>query len=366
MDDLDAVHELRDPDVALGTGDRTLLRKAPASSASSRDDDPWDDQRSSQARLSLQVPRPASALEMSRCAPESVFQKTAGAENIRVAGCAARGRSADPPAGNQPVEVADPRAQCAQHPSYHQVAKARCPYTLGDVDGDHDTAFGLCRTDEGGSCRKGSFEPGERTRRAPSCDNTQPMTDTDPPDLLSGMPEAARRPSGQTPSAAACRPTVSAVIVVFNQAQFIADAIRSALAQSDVDVEVIVVDDASTDDTPAVLASLGDRITVLRNETGTERGAARNRGARAGRGEFIAFLDGDDCWMPGKLIAQVKLCRLGQACVTQFDYVDSHGRLIGGCRPTAAPTLAEVVSGPVTLGAGSNLMVTREMFEQTG
>ena len=180
------------------------------------------------------------------------------------------------------------------------------------------------------------------------------------------MPEATRRPSGQTSSAAARRPTVSAVIVVFNQAQFIADAIRSALAQSDVDVEVIVVDDASTDDTPAVLASLGDRITVLRNETGTERGAARNRGARAGRGEFIAFLDGDDCWMPGKLIAQVKLCRLGQACVTQFDYVDAHGRVIGGCRPRAEPTLAEVVSGPVTLGAGSNLMVTREMFEQTG
>jgi len=77
---------------------------------------------------------------------------------------------------------------------------------------------------------------------------------------------------------------VSAVIVVFNQPPFIAEAIRSALTQSDVDVEVIVVDDASSDDTPAVLASFGDLITVLRNEVETERGAAHNRGARAGRG----------------------------------------------------------------------------------
>jgi len=93
---------------------------------------------------------------------------------------------------------------------------------------------------------------------------------------------------------------VSAVIPTYNHAALAPDAVESALAQTWPRVEVIVVDDGSTDDTLARLARFGGRITVLRQE---HRGpaVARNAGIRASRGEWIAFLDSDDLWMPEKI-----------------------------------------------------------------
>ncbi|MEI7774372.1 MAG: glycosyltransferase [Verrucomicrobiota bacterium] len=94
---------------------------------------------------------------------------------------------------------------------------------------------------------------------------------------------------------------VSVVIPAYNYARFLLDAIASALAQSYSPLEVIVVDDGSTDDTPAILAGIADsRLRVIR-QPNAGLSAARNTGIREARYPFIAFLDADDRWVDGFL-----------------------------------------------------------------
>jgi len=101
-------------------------------------------------------------------------------------------------------------------------------------------------------------------------------------------------------------PLLSVVIPTWNRAQLVCDAVDSALAQRDGEVEVIVVDDASTDATAEVLeASFGARIQLLRLEHRRGPGGARNAGARLAHGELVGFLDSDDVWLPGKLDAEL-------------------------------------------------------------
>jgi glycosyltransferase involved in cell wall biosynthesis len=99
---------------------------------------------------------------------------------------------------------------------------------------------------------------------------------------------------------------VSLIIATFNHARFLDAAIDSALAQTLGAVDVIVVDDGSTDDTPAVLARYAGRVRVLRQPN---RGlaAARNAGLAAARGTYVAFLDADDVMAPTKLAAQLEV-----------------------------------------------------------
>lgn len=98
---------------------------------------------------------------------------------------------------------------------------------------------------------------------------------------------------------------ISVVIPCHNRAHTIARAVRSVLAQTFPDFEVIVVDDQSADDSVQVVEAIGDpRVRVLRNARNLGAGLARNAGAQAARGAYIAFLDSDDWWQPGKLAAQ--------------------------------------------------------------
>jgi len=116
-------------------------------------------------------------------------------------------------------------------------------------------------------------------------------------------------------------PLLSVVIPTWNRAQLVCDAVNSALVQRNGEVEVIVVDDASTDATAELLErEFGPRIRCIRLEHRRGPGGARNAGARLATGEFVGFLDSDDVWLPGKLDAELEVfARFPDAAVVISD-----------------------------------------------
>lgn len=101
-------------------------------------------------------------------------------------------------------------------------------------------------------------------------------------------------------------PLISVIIPTYDRAYIIGRTIESALQQSYQNIEVIVVDDASRDNTSAVVQGIGDgRVRYIRHTTNKGGSAARNTGISAAKGFYIAFLDSDDIWLPQKLELQV-------------------------------------------------------------
>ncbi len=103
-------------------------------------------------------------------------------------------------------------------------------------------------------------------------------------------------------------PTVSVIIPTYNRAHLIGRAIQSVLNQTYQDFEIIVVDDGSTDNTEEVMKRFNDeRIKYIKHEQNKGEAAARNTGIKIARGEYIAFQDSDDEWLPEKLEKQIKV-----------------------------------------------------------
>ena len=99
-------------------------------------------------------------------------------------------------------------------------------------------------------------------------------------------------------------PRVSVIIPTYNRAAWVAEAVASVLGQTCRDFELIVVDDGSRDATLEALGPFMARLLYLRRESCGGVSAARNLGAAAARGEWLAFLDSDDLWLPSKLAWQ--------------------------------------------------------------
>lgn len=116
------------------------------------------------------------------------------------------------------------------------------------------------------------------------------------------------------------KPLVTILIPVYNGEAYIAQAVDSALAQDHPHKEIIVINDGSTDGSMAILARYGAAIRVIDQVNGGPP-RARNVGLRAAQGDYIAFLDADDIWLPGKISAQVahmEACPEVGACYTAW------------------------------------------------
>jgi len=114
------------------------------------------------------------------------------------------------------------------------------------------------------------------------------------------------------------KPLISCIMPVFNGERYLAEALDSVVAQTYRPLEIIVVDDGSTDNTAGVVRSYGDKVRYLWQDNAGPA-AARNRGIDAAKGEFISFLDQDDLWHPIKLMQQMDRFRVHpelEACVT--------------------------------------------------
>lgn len=172
--------------------------------------------------------------------------------------------------------------------------------------------------------------------------------------MTSGQAAGARAGHAATRAAApgaveAQAPLVSVVIPAYNSAAFIAETLDSVLAQTHRNFEVVVVNDGSPDTAELesalapFLAGGGGRVRYFRQEN-RGAGAARNRGVMEARGEFVAFLDADDLWLPGYLEEQLAFMRAGGY---DLAYTDA---LLFGDSPQAGKTYMETApsEGPVT------------------
>ena len=167
-------------------------------------------------------------------------------------------------------------------------------------------------------------------------------------------------------------PRVAIVLATRNQARWLPATIASVRAQTTTEWELVVVDDASTDDTSTVAsaAAAGDpRVRVVRVSR-RERAAARNHGVRATSAPLVAFLDGDDLWGPEKLARQVERLAAAPAaglCYTVARYVDAEDRPLAIRRP---PVVVEGDVFPALTRANrmilSSVVVRRAAFDAAG
>jgi glycosyltransferase involved in cell wall biosynthesis len=164
---------------------------------------------------------------------------------------------------------------------------------------------------------------------------------------------------------------ISVVIPTYNYGRFVGEAIDSALGQTMPPLEVVVVDDGSTDDTRERLAKYGDRIKYV-HQANRGLSGARNTGIRKARGEWIALLDSDDLWHPQKLehlavalAVQPDLQAIATDTVVFSDTIPALPPVVATPDKLRTITLRDLIYG-VHFSGGSGAMIRRACFDKIG
>src|ERR1044071_9490294 len=162
---------------------------------------------------------------------------------------------------------------------------------------------------------------------------------------------------------------VTIVIPTRNRRALLAMTLRSVLRQQRVDLEVIVVDEASSDDTASTLAAVTyTRLRIIRHDTPHGLSAARNHGAYEARGHWLTFVDDDDLWAPDKVVCQIEAAEAAGRDWVYTGSVNIEGWRIVHSRPPLAPedTVAALPRFNAIPGGGSNVMWRRSMWMRVG
>ena len=164
--------------------------------------------------------------------------------------------------------------------------------------------------------------------------------------------------------------TISVIIPVYNGEKTIIETLKSVLQQTFSDIEIIIINDGSTDSTLEILSSISDiRIKVLSYDN-AGLAASRNRGIFQATGRYISFIDADDLWTPDKLEAQLKaLHQFPQAAVAYSwtDYIDVDGKILRpGKRTVANGNVFTQLLQSNLLENGSNPLINRQVFDNVG
>jgi glycosyltransferase involved in cell wall biosynthesis len=165
-------------------------------------------------------------------------------------------------------------------------------------------------------------------------------------------------------------PLVSVVIITYNCAQYVGHAIESVLAQTWRRLELIVVDDGSTDNTAEVVARFDDpRVQYVWQENAGPA-SARNHGIRRTRGELLSFLNSDDWWLPQKLERQVARVIADPSVGLVYSltiWVETSGQVSGRvARVVEGRILDRLLLGQCIAGSASSALVTRVALEEVG
>ena len=162
---------------------------------------------------------------------------------------------------------------------------------------------------------------------------------------------------------------VSVIIPTRNRALLLRRTLESVLKQSTENLEVIVVDDGSTDGSGAVAAAMDPRVSVIRNPESAGVSVARNRGIASASGEWIAFCDDDDLWAPNKLQEQLTAADTAGANWVYAGDVNVNDQLrvlSGGPPPDPADVMARLPRCNPLASGGSNVVVRSNILAEVG
>jgi glycosyltransferase involved in cell wall biosynthesis len=165
--------------------------------------------------------------------------------------------------------------------------------------------------------------------------------------------------------------SVSVIIPVYNGAAFIEAAIQSVIDQSVKDLEIIVVNDGSTDNTAELVQRFDDPRLRRVNQTNCGLAAARNRGIEVANGTYIAFLDADDRWLPTKLARQIEILeRRPEVGLVYggYELIDAFGTRLTKRQPRAIPepALRSLVRSNLVAGSATTSIVRRVVLDEVG
>jgi teichuronic acid biosynthesis glycosyltransferase TuaG len=155
---------------------------------------------------------------------------------------------------------------------------------------------------------------------------------------------------------------ISVVIPNHNRSEYVAEAINSILNQTYKDIEIIVVDDCSTDSSMDILTWYGKKITLLRNNKNMGIAYTRNRGLKEAKGEYIAVMDSDDIASPDRLQKSLKAIKGVDFVYSHYLQANEDGRVFGGVEAPQTLDIANVLDG--FTAPHVTIMAKRKCFEK--